>query len=132
MSRVVIRVAAGLFAAVVLGNFAVAQQIQEVTVQASRVVEQKQVGRTASGVPIVDMSLAYGVSYADLDLTSHAGVVQLEKRVNDAAQQACKELSRQFPLVTTPNDADCAKMAADKAMPKVHELAAAAAKSGGK
>lgn len=132
MSSIVIRVAAGLFAGALLGNFALAQQIQEVTVQASRIVEQKQVGRSSSGVPIVDMSLAYGVSYADLDLVSHAGVMQLEKRVNDAALQACKELSRQFPLVTTPNDADCAKTAADKAMVKVHELAAAATKSAGK
>ncbi len=132
MSRVVIRVAAGLLAAVGLGGFAVAQQIQEVTVQASRVVEQKQVGQTPSGIPIIDMSLAYGVSYADLDLVSHDGVVKLERRVNDAAQKACKELSRQFPLVTTPTDAECAKAASEKAMVKVHELAAAAAKSAGK
>ena len=131
MTKIVIRVAVGLFAAALVGSMAVAQQTEEVTVQASRTVE-KHVGHTSTGIPIVDVSLAYGVSYAGLDLASHAGVMELEKRVNDAAQQACKELARQYPFHATPNDAECAKTTADKAMVKVHELAAAAAKGSGK
>ena len=51
--------------------------------------------------------------------------MELEKRVNDAAQTACKELGRQYPIAT-PSDAECAKTAAEKAMVKVHELVAAA------
>lgn len=125
MIRAVVKVSVGLFAAAFTGNILLAQQIPEVTVQASRVVE-KQVGRTSTGIPIVDVSLSYGVSYAGLDLVTNAGVMELEKRVKDAAMQACKELSRQYPI-SAQSDADCAKAAADKAMVKVHELAAAAA-----
>ncbi len=124
MIKTVVKVSCGLFAAALTGNILLAQQMPEVTVQASRVVT-KQVGRTSTGIPIVDASLSYGVSYAGLDLSTNSGVMELEKRVKDAAMKACKELSRQYP-VSDQTDADCAKTAADKAMVKVHELAAAA------
>lgn len=130
MRQIVISVAVGLFTAALASNLAVAQQIKEVTVKASRFIE-KEIRRTATGIPIVNVSLAYGVSYADLDLASRAGVMELEKRVNDAAQEACSELGRQYPHAS-PSDAKCAKTAADKTMAKVHELAAAAAKAPGK
>lgn len=127
MTKLVISAAIGLFAAAVVNSFAADQQLQEVTVQASRIVEQP-AGRSSSGVPIVDVSLAYGVSYAGIDLVSHAGVLELERRVNYAARQVCRELSRQYPLAGTASDTDCAKKAAGKAMIKVHELAASAGK----
>jgi len=118
-------VAVGLFAAALASGIAVAQTQPEVTVQASRVVNQKLVGHTSAGIPIVDVSLSYGVSYAGLNLALHADVMELEKRVNDAAQAACKELGRKYP-VSQQTDAECAKQAVDKAMAKVNELAAAA------
>ena len=118
-------VAVGLFAATLASGIAVAQTQPEVTVQASRVVNQKLVGHTSAGIPIVDVSLSYGVSYAGLNLALHADVMELEKRVNDAAQAACKELTRKYP-VSQQTDAECAKQAVDKAMAKVNELAAAA------
>ena len=127
MTKIVIKVAVGLFAAVLVSSISAAQQVEEVTVQASRIIQQH-AGHTSTGIPIVDVSLSYGVSYAGLDLVSHDGVMQLERLVNEAAQQACKELSRQYPLDAKPGDAECAKMAADKAMIKVHELAASAGK----
>ena len=43
------------------------------------------------------------------------------------AAAACKELGRQYPS-STPEDADCAKKATDKAMVKVNELIAASQK----
>jgi len=64
-----------------------------VTVKASRIISEKSVGKTSIGIPIVDISLSYGVSAKDLDLASHAGAMELEKRVNDAALEACKELN---------------------------------------
>lgn len=127
MTEIFVKVAVGLFAVALISSIAAAQQIQEVTVQASRIVE-KQAGHTSSGVPIVNASLAHGVSYAGLDLVSYDGVMQLERRVNAAARQACKELSRLYPHIGAPSDAECAKTAADKAMIKVHELAASAGK----
>jgi UrcA family protein len=108
-------------------SFALAQNANEVTVQGTRVLNTKNVGRTSSGIPIVDVSLSYGVSLAGLDLASHAGATELEKRVHDAAMAACKEIGRQYPDAT-PSTAECAKVAADKAMVQVHELEAAAGK----
>lgn len=121
----------GIVASALIGSIAVAQNIEEVTVQATRMLSTKTAGRTASGVPIVDVSLAYGVSTTGLDLASHVGAMELEKRVHDAAMAACKEISKQYPDAT-PSEADCAKAAAEKAMVRVHELEAAAAKKSGK
>lgn len=122
----IVGVLASLFASI-----AVAQTIEEVTVQGTRMLNTKTVGITTSGVPIVDVSLSYGVSTAGLDLASHVGAIELEKRVHDAAMAACKEISKQYPDAT-PSDADCAKVAADKAMVSAHELEAAAAKKASK
>jgi UrcA family protein len=127
MTRTVIRVAIGVFALTSVGTIVVAEDMGEVTVQASRVVA-KTVGKTASGVPILDVSLSYGVSAKDLDLASNAGATELKKRVTDAASAACKELSRQYPPDTPSTDSDCVKSATAKAMVKVNELLAAAAK----
>ncbi|HEV8017975.1 MAG TPA: UrcA family protein [Steroidobacteraceae bacterium] len=129
MTKALIRVAIGLFAVTSVGTVVVADDMGEVTVQASRVVS-KVVGRTASGVPIEDVSLSYGVSAKDLDLSTHAGAMELQKRVADAANSACKELSRQYPG-SSPSDADCAKASTAKAMVRVNELIAAAAKKPG-
>lgn len=122
----------GLTVAVVafafMSSMAVAQTLQEITVQATRILNTKTVGRNAStGAPILDISVSYGIKYDDLDLASHYGPMQLEKRVNDAAMAACKEISRQYPD-STPSDDICAKAAADKAMVMVHQLVAAAGK----
>jgi UrcA family protein len=76
-------------------------------------VNSKTVGKTASGIPIVDVSMSYGVSRGALDIVSHAGVMELQKRVNDAALSACKELGRQYPE-STPNDNACVKAAVNR------------------
>ena len=127
MTRTLIRVAIGLLAVTSVSSIVVADDMGSVTVQVSRQVSEKTVGRTSSGIPIVDISLSYGVSAKDLDLASHAGAMELEKRVADAAKAACKELGRQYPE-SSPGDKDCAKNATDKAMVRVHELEAAASK----
>jgi UrcA family protein len=127
MGRVVICALSGALAAALIGGAAVAQQAEDVTVQATRIPNIKTVGHTMSGIPIKEMSLSYRISTAGLDLASHAGAMGLEKRVQDAAMEVCRELGKKYPD-STPNDADCAKEAADKAMVKVHELEAASAK----
>jgi UrcA family protein len=81
-------------------------------------------------VPIADVSVNYGVSAGDLDLASNAGAAELSKRVSDAAQAACKKLSRQYPDAT-PDDAECVKRAVDEAMIKVRKMAAAAQRKNG-
>src|SRR5579862_6064724 len=126
MSRKVVKVSIGLLAAVSVAGIAIAQDTGEVTVQASRVVK-KTIGTTASGIPIQDVSLSYGVSTAGLDLSSSSGAAELKKRVVEAAKAACKELGRQYPR-SKPEDEACAKAAADKAMARVDELVAGAHK----
>ena|ERR1700683_160577 len=125
MTRILVRWAIGLLAVTSVSAVVFADDMGEVTVQASRVVS-KTVGKTASGVPIVDISLSYGVSAKDLDLASHTGAMELQKRVTDAAKAACKELDRQYPG-SAPSDFDCVKDATARAMVKVNELTAAAA-----
>jgi len=132
MKTIFVRSAAGaLVASTLIAGIAVAQNLEEITVQGTRMVTTKLVGRTSTGIPINDVSLSYGVSTAGVDLTSHAGVMELEKRVHEVAESACKELGKRYPQ-STPSDADCAKAAADKAMVQVNALAAAAAKASGK
>jgi len=126
MSKRLIKVAVGLLAAVSVNAVVVADEMGEVTVQASRVVK-KTLGTTASGIPIEDISLSYGVSTAGLDLSSSAGASALQKRIGDAATAACKELARQYPDSKT-TDAECVKAATDKAMVKANEMIAAAKK----
>jgi len=110
-------------------DVAVAQGLQEIVVSAKRVITVTPAGKSASGVPFVDMSISYGVSYAGLDLASAAGAAEIEKRVNDAAKEACKEIAAQHPLEHfTTTDAECAKAAADKAMVKARALIAEAGK----
>lgn len=114
-------------ACLLAGSFAVAQGMDEITVQGKRMIQVKNEDRTSSGYVVRDIALSYGVSFAGLDLAKHADVMTLQTRVKDAAAAACKEIGKQYPL-SVPNDADCAKETADKAMVKVNEVVAAAAK----
>ena len=129
MKRILWGIAVGVAASMSLGTIAVAEEVQEIIVTAKGVVAEAPAGKTATGIPLRDVTLSYGVSYAGLDLASVAGAAEMEKRVNDAAKQACKEIASQRPVAHfTTSDAECAKAAADKAMVTVHALTAAAGK----
>jgi len=99
--------------------------IEEITVQGTRSLTEV-VDRSHS-IPIVDVSLGYGVCTAGLDLATTTGVAELDKLIHDAALAACKEIGRQYPD-STPTDEVCAEREADKAMVKVRKAAAAASK----
>jgi len=125
-------VAAGVLVvagAMLLDSAAVAQDLQEVTVQAKRAFTTQVTKHLESGVPILDISVSYGVRASDLDLTTQSGAAALKQRVKDAATAACKEISRQYPDAT-PGEAECAATAAGKAMTQVKRLVAAAQKAG--
>jgi UrcA family protein len=123
-------VAVSAAAALVCG-VAAAQSLPEVKVEATRVIASpitaKAVGKTASGIPIKDITLSYGVTSEGLDLSTHTGALAFEQRVKDAAEQACQEIGRQYPDAT-PGDAECAKTAANAAMTQVHAAVAASEK----
>lgn len=101
------------------------EKIEEIPVQAKRVPSTQEVGRTSTGVTIVGISLAYDVSLKDLDLSNPGGMRVAEKRINDAALSACREIGRQYPQAT-PDDKTCAKDAAKKATTELHNRATAA------
>jgi UrcA family protein len=109
------------------GN-SMAQVTAEVRVEATRIVSKEAPVRSPIGFPMKDLSLTYGVSLGDLNLATKAGAAEAERRVNDAAFAACKQIGRQYPDAT-PNEDECARDAAKKAMVKVHDLVAAAEKT---
>jgi len=114
-----------LLVPLVLGFVTVAmaqEQLSEITVHAKRLMSSQVVGRTSSGVPIVNISLSYGVSLKDLDVLSPSGMQAAEKRIDDAALSACQEIGRQYPDAT-PDDKACAKVAAKTATAELHKRA---------
>jgi len=125
-----ISAAAGALATAALGTFAVAQQkMQQIRVEASHNVVTEQTGRTYAGIPIKTMTLSYEVNLDDLDLSTAAGETEAEKRINNAAMAACKEVARVAPS-SMPADAECATKAARGPVAQVR--AAAAGKGPGK
>jgi UrcA family protein len=124
MKTFIMIVVAGAAASGFASGTAAAQSAEGVTVTVSRSVETR-VGTNYSGLPIKDVSLSYAVNLKDIDLASTAGAGELDKRVNDAARAACKDISRLYPI-SKPDDTACAKAAVDRAMPRIRELVAAA------
>jgi UrcA family protein len=124
MKTILTRFALGAVSSGLVGGVTVAQSMEEITVQGTRTVTTQTVGRSSLGMPINAVTLTYRVGTAGLDLGSPAGLAQAEKRVKDVAETACRELGRLYPD-STPSDAECAKAAADKAVARLKELAAA-------
>jgi hypothetical protein len=54
-----------------------ADQVSQITVQASQKVKTKQVGVSYTGIPIEQIQLTRRLAYGDLDLTSPAGKAAL-------------------------------------------------------
>ena len=102
------------------------QTLKEISVEAGRATKAV-VGHTSSGIPIEEVTLTRHVFYGDLDLRTHSGVVELERRVHETAQAACKQLDELYPLTTSERPA-CTRQAVKGAMDQVHELVSAAEK----
>jgi UrcA family protein len=115
--------AIALMATALLSGGALAQQIEGITVQASR-VEKMEVGRTSSGLPVWVLSVDHVVSYADLDLTTAEGMATLKSRIREAARHGCREIGMDEPTAQ-PEDWVCTKLATKEAMDKVNALVAA-------
>jgi UrcA family protein len=107
------------------GASAYGQAMEVVTVEAVREIT---VGKSPIGAPIKEMSIRSRVSYADLDLTTAAGVEALQKRVRDTATSTCKEIKVDVPAEGSTVD-KCIKEAIDGAAPQI-DAAVAAAKKG--
>ena len=121
LTRVVGGASVALF---MVSGIAAAQNAKEVKIQAQRVINEKVIAHITGGGKIIELTLSYPVSFADLDITSVTGAAELEKRVNDAARAACEEIASKYPSAT-PSNAVCAEKAAAKAMTEVRKMVAA-------
>jgi UrcA family protein len=65
------------------------------------------------------------VTTSDLDLKSMAGSVELNKRIADAAREACQSLDRHYPEAT-PGNASCQQRAVQSAQAQSEQVRAIA------
>ena len=104
------------------GGSALAQNgsnaIEEITVVAPRQITREPVGHTATGGTIENISLTRRVDYSDLNLTVHADVEKLDKRVDDTAREACRQLEQLYPSAALSSP-DCVRTAVNGAMMQV-------------
>lgn len=103
-----------------------AEQLEQVTVQGSRVT--KGAVATSNGVPVDEVTLSRHVSFGDLDLSTHSGALEMEKRINLTAEATCKELERLYPI-GTGDGTSCIKRAVSGAMLQARAAIAAAEKA---
>jgi UrcA family protein len=104
-----------------------AQQRTEVDVVAPHVEKTTQAGPMGKKLPA--MSIEYKVSYADLNLATHSGAVELERRIKDSATKACDQLAKLYPE-TTEGNPPCVAGAVKQAMVEANRAIAAAEKAG--
>jgi UrcA family protein len=97
---------------------AVAQPMEVVTVEAARATT---VGQTMHGVPIDEITIRSRVGYADLDLTTASGALELENRIRSTAEASCKKIDVQFPAEGS-SEAACIKNAVDAAMVEARKV----------
>ena len=113
-------------ASLVAGEGVLAQAGEEITVVAPRDVTRKEV-RSPTGGRVEKVSLTRHVSIADLDLTLQAAVMELDKRIDKMAQEACDQLGKMYPDSTTSMQV-CVREAVTGAKRERDEAVAAAAK----
>lgn len=102
----------------IAASAAVAQPLEVVTVEAARATT---VGQTMHGVPIDEITIRSRVSYADLDLTTASGALELENRIRATAESSCKKLDVKFPAEGS-SEAACVKNAVEAAMLEARKI----------
>ncbi len=125
-----IRFALLAMGAIVTGGAMADEDVPTITITASRMgraaVTTETVGRSpTTGAPIDRLTLTWSVPFTDLDLSTHSGATELQKRVNARAQAVCHELDRLFPF-NEHGGAACVKQAAAGGLAQADKLIAAA------
>ena len=125
MRKLLVTTAIGALA-MVLGSSvaAAAEKVENVNVEAKHMVTTTT--PTYGGMSITNISMSLEVSLDDVDLASVAGVAEAEKRINNAATTACEQIGHQFPNAT-PDNAECARVAARGPLAKIHKASLSAA-----
>jgi UrcA family protein len=122
-----LHIALATIGALVVGGPSLAQQTPEVIVEAPHVEKTTQAGPMGQRLPA--LSIVYKVSYSDLNLATHSGAVELEKRIKDSATKACQQLAKLYPE-TAEGDTPCVQGAVNSAMAQANKAIAAAEKAG--
>ena len=107
---------------------AVAQQASEVmeVVVAEAPITARQVGQTNFGAKIELSEIKQRVSYADLDLSKYADVIELQSRVETISKESCKRLFAMYPLGSGPGSATDRRRCVKKAINSAEEQVQAA------
>jgi UrcA family protein len=103
---------------VIVSGSVIAQPMEVVTVEAARTTL---VGQSKYGVPIREVTIQSRVSYADLDLTSASGALQLENRIKETAKATCEQIKVAIPAEDS-SQAACVKNAVDGAMTEARKV----------
>ena len=114
---------------VALSGPAIAQPIEEIVVTAPPIYEEVANAPSANTGPSDRITVTHYINYSGLDLTTDAGVAELESRVQNSAEAVCKQLDKLYPLITP--DKDCVREAAEGGMQQVR-AAIADAREGAK
>lgn len=103
----------------------VGEPVFELTVVAPRLVRRQMSRESATGAPVELVSLTRRVSFSDLDLAKHADVLELDRRIETVAREACDQLASVFPL-SDPKTPDCVAEAVAGAKTQANQAALAA------
>ena len=113
-----------LVAGMCVGTAAAADTLPTINIEAS-VVNKKVIEMSSSGIPTEEVTVTRRISYADLDLKTHAGTQALKARIEKAAELACKQLDELYPL-EQEEAPTCVKLSIKDADRQVPEAIAAA------
>ena len=103
-----------------------ADQPAEIMVEAPHVEKSTQAG--TMGQRTQALSIVYKVDYSDLNIGTHSGAVELEKRIKDSATKACGQLAKLYPE-TSEGNPPCVQGAMRIAMAQADKAIAAAEKA---
>ena len=102
------------------------EELPEITVKAETPVVRD--GFDANHRPVEIVQLSRRVGYADLNVGTHSGAVELQQRVEMAAKVVCDELERSYPNSTETDlqAGTCVQEAINSAKAEVDAAIAAA------
>ncbi len=109
-----------LAAGLCMAMAALADNATDTIVIEAGVMTKTVVGHTAIGAPIEEVTLTHRVSYADLDLATHSGAMELKQRVKDTARLACEQLDKLYPL-EEKEAPSCIRQAVERASSQVDD-----------
>src|ERR1700733_1454528 len=111
-------IGAGLF-----GGISVADEMPQVIVEVPHIEKSTQTG--SMGQRREALSIVYKVDYSDLNLATHSGAVELQKRIKESATRGCEQLAKLYPE-TSEGDTPCVQGAVKSAMDQANKAIAAA------